>query len=93
MLTLAPTEGGVRMEVRDTGAGIPEKLLPKIFQPFFTTKGTAKPGESKGTGLGLAIVKEVAQRHGAALSIESPDGGRTGTRVVVRFPPPGAAPG
>src|SRR5438874_2202061 len=45
----------VRLQVIDTGPGIPEKHLGKIFQPFFTTKGTAPRGESKGTGLGLAI--------------------------------------
>ena len=44
--------GELRIQVIDTGPGIPEKLLPKIFDPFFTTKGTAKQGETKGTGLG-----------------------------------------
>ncbi|MBV8780033.1 MAG: hypothetical protein JO353_01435, partial [Phycisphaerae bacterium] len=39
----------LRLQVIDTGPGISEKVLPKIFQPFFTTKGTAKRGESKGT--------------------------------------------
>ena len=47
--------GETRIQVIDTGPGIPEKLLPKIFQPFFTTKATARKGEAKGTGLGLAI--------------------------------------
>ena len=55
---------------------------------FYRIQGT--PGD--GTGLGLAIVQEVAQRHGASLSIESPEGGHSGTRVVVRFPPPGPPP-
>src|SRR5687768_2485552 len=49
----------VRIQVIDTGPGIPERLLGKIFQPFFTTKGTARRGEAKGTGLGLAICKEI----------------------------------
>ena len=41
--------GSVRVEIRDTGGGIPVDVLPRIFDPYFTTKG-------RGTGLGLAIV-------------------------------------
>jgi two-component system sensor histidine kinase TctE len=84
-----PDSGRSFLSVEDTGPGIPPSAHGRVFERFYRIQGT--PGD--GTGLGLAIVKEVAQRHGAALSIESPDGGRTGTRVVVRFPPPGAAPG
>ncbi len=61
----------VRIQVMDTGPGIPEKLLPKIFQPFFTTKGTAKKGEAKGTGLGLAICKEIVEHHRGRIEVES----------------------
>jgi signal transduction histidine kinase len=60
-----------RLQVIDTGPGIPEKLLPKIFQPFFTTKGTAKKGEAKGTGLGLAICKEIVEHHKGRIEVES----------------------
>jgi signal transduction histidine kinase len=60
-----------RLQVIDTGPGIPEKLLPKIFQPFFTTKGTAKKGEAKGTGLGLAICKEIIEHHKGRIEVES----------------------
>jgi signal transduction histidine kinase len=63
--------GEVKIQVIDTGPGIPEKLLPKIFQPFFTTKGTAKKGEPKGTGLGLAICKEIVEHHNGRISVES----------------------
>jgi two-component system sensor histidine kinase TctE len=59
-----------------------------VFERFYRIQGT--PGD--GTGLGLAIVKEVAQRHGASLSIETPDVGGSGTRVVVRFPRTTAPP-
>ena len=45
-------DGELRLQVIDTGPGIPEKLISKIFQPFFTTKGTVRRGQSKGTGLG-----------------------------------------
>lgn len=61
----------LRLQVIDTGPGIPAKLLPKIFQPFFTTKGTARPGETKGTGLGLAICKQIIEHHGGRLEVES----------------------
>jgi signal transduction histidine kinase len=61
----------LRLQVIDTGPGIPEKLLPKIFQPFFTTKGTARRGETKGTGLGLAICKQIVEHHGGRLEVES----------------------
>jgi signal transduction histidine kinase len=74
----------VRIQVIDTGPGIPEKLLPKIFQPFFTTKGTAKPGESKGTGLGLAICKEIVEHHRGRIDVESEVG--SGTTFTVHLP-------
>lgn len=61
----------LKLQVIDTGPGIPEKLLPKIFQPFFTTKGTARKGEAKGTGLGLAICKEIIEHHKGRIEVES----------------------
>jgi signal transduction histidine kinase len=63
--------GEVRIQVIDTGPGIPEKLIPKIFQPFFTTKGTARKGEAKGTGLGLAICKEIIEHHQGRIEVQS----------------------
>lgn len=55
-----------RCSVIDTGTGIPPEILPRIFQPFFTTKG-----KGKGTGLGLPIVQRVAQEAGGFLGVES----------------------
>ena len=81
-----PDSGRSFLSVEDTGPGIPPSAHGRVFERFYRIQGT--PGD--GTGLGLAIVKEVAQRHGASLSIESPDG-HSGTRVVVRFPQPGVA--
>ena len=78
-----PDSGRSYLSVEDTGPGIPPSAHGRVFERFYRLQGT--PGD--GTGLGLAIVKEVAQRHGATLSIETPDAGRSGTRVVVRFPP------
>jgi PAS domain S-box-containing protein len=55
-----------RCSVTDTGTGIPAEILPRIFQPFFTTKG-----KGKGTGLGLPIVQRVAQEAGGFLGVDS----------------------
>jgi signal transduction histidine kinase len=76
--------GELRVQVMDTGPGIPEKLLPKIFQPFFTTKGTAKKGEAKGTGLGLAICKEIIEHHRGRIEVESVVG--KGTTFNIYLP-------
>jgi signal transduction histidine kinase len=76
-------EDMVRVQVIDTGPGIPEKLLPKIFEPFFTTKGTAKKGESKGTGLGLAICKEIVEAHKGRIEVQSVLGRGTTFGVVL----------
>jgi two-component system sensor histidine kinase TctE len=72
---------GPYLSVEDTGPGIPPADRGRVFERFYRIQGTT----GHGTGLGLAIVKEVAQRHGASLSIETPEGAR-GIRVVVRFP-------
>jgi two-component system NtrC family sensor kinase len=61
----------VKLQVIDTGPGIPPRLVPKIFQPFFTTKATVKRGEQKGTGLGLAICKEIVEHHQGRIEVQS----------------------
>ncbi|HYE17666.1 MAG TPA: ATP-binding protein [Tepidisphaeraceae bacterium] len=73
----------VRLQVIDTGPGIPEKLIGKIFEPFFTTKGTAKRGENKGTGLGLAICKEIVEAHKGRIEVTSQVGRGTTFTVVL----------
>ena len=83
--------GQVKLQVIDTGPGIPAKLLPKIFQPFFTTKGTAKKGEAKGTGLGLAICKEIVEHHHGRIDCESTVGKGTTFTILLPAPPAGRA--
>ena len=77
-------QGKVRIQVIDTGPGIPQMLLPKIFQPFFTTKGTARRGESKGTGLGLSICKDIIEHHMGRIEVQSELG--RGTTFNIYLP-------
>jgi signal transduction histidine kinase len=76
--------GELRLQVIDTGPGIPEKLLSRIFDPFFTTKAAARAGERGGTGLGLAICKEIIERHGGRLAVQSKLG--KGTTFSIYLP-------
>jgi signal transduction histidine kinase len=77
---------GIRVEVSDSGPGIPTELSTKIFQPHFTTKAAGK-----GTGLGLDIVKRVVAHHHGSVTCESGAGGaRFVVRIPVVQPPPSA---
>ncbi len=76
--------GELRLQVIDTGPGIPEKVLPRIFQPFFTTKGTARRGETKGTGLGLSICKDIIEHHHGRIEVQSEPG--RGTTFSIYLP-------
>jgi signal transduction histidine kinase len=68
---------GVEITISDTGCGIPQEYLNKIFAPFFTTK-------SRGTGLGLAVVKKIIERHHGTIEVKSVVG--EGTAFFVRLP-------
>jgi signal transduction histidine kinase len=78
-LTTRSADGGVALEVADTGKGIPEDILPKIFDPFFSTKEIGK-----GTGLGLSVSYKIVQQHGGRIDVESTPG--VGSRFTVWFP-------
>jgi len=68
---VSPAGDRIVATVRDTGTGIPEETLPRIFEPFYTTKEVGK-----GTGLGLAIAYGIVQEHGGHISAGNhPDGG------------------
>jgi signal transduction histidine kinase len=75
------------ISVRDTGPGIPEEILPKIFQPYFSTKG-----ERQGTGLGLNIVQRLIREARGALHVSTEPGrGTTFTMYLSAVPLPQAA--
>ncbi len=81
----SPTGSGraARVEVSDTGPGIPEEILPRIFNPFVTTK-------THGTGLGLAICRSIGDAHRAHLDAQN-NAGRPGCTFFIDFPPADAA--
>lgn len=63
-VALQPAPDGAQIVVRDTGRGISPEQLPKIFRPFFTTKG-------HGTGLGLSLAKRITEAHGGSIEVSS----------------------
>ncbi len=71
--------GEVELTVRDDGMGIPPELMPKIFEPFTTTKEVGK-----GVGLGCAISKGIVERHGGHIELQSELG--IGTTFRVHLP-------
>ncbi|HAM59752.1 MAG TPA: hypothetical protein DCQ64_31815 [Candidatus Rokubacteria bacterium] len=81
--TRVPPAGELAVEVRisDTGGGIAAEHLPRIFQPFFTTK-------AQGTGLGLAIAARVVEQHGGRITVESSVGKGTTFTIALPANPP-----
>ncbi len=73
-----PEEGALGISFIDTGCGIPKSELPKIFEPFYTSK---LPG--KGTGLGLSICYGIIQEHGGRIEVDSTIGVGSNFRIVL----------
>ncbi len=77
IIRTAAAEGGVRLEVADSGQGLTREECERIFTPYYTSK-------QHGTGLGLAIVQSVVSDHGGKISVTSEPG--RGTRFVIELP-------
>jgi PAS domain S-box-containing protein len=76
---LEEKQDGIKLTVGDTGHGIPKDALPKIFEPFYTTKEFGK-----GTGLGLTVVKGIIEEHQGTITVDSEEG--KGTRFTIVLP-------
>jgi PAS domain S-box-containing protein len=74
---------GVTVEVSDSGSGIAQEHIQRIYDPFFTTKNTTRDGR-RGTGLGLSVTYGIIQEHAGKISVDSRVG--EGTTFVVEFP-------
>jgi len=70
---------GVILTVKDNGNGIPQKVLDKIFQPFFTTKPTGE-----GTGLGLSLSYDIVKAHSGEIKVETKEG--EGSEFIIQLP-------
>ena len=75
-------DDSVTLSIEDEGAGIPEEVRHRIFEPFFSH------GKSEGIGLGMLIARKIAEEHGGAIAVESEEG--VGT--IVRFELPISVP-
>jgi histidine kinase len=69
----------IKIEIRDSGTGIPDSIKEKIFEPFFTTKKVGK-----GTGLGLSISYGIVQDYDGTIRVESKEG--EGANFIIQFP-------
>jgi signal transduction histidine kinase len=67
-LSVLRDDSGLTVVVKDNGAGIPEQVLPRIFDAFYSTKG------SRGTGLGLACCEKIVAQHGGRIDVQSKPG-------------------
>ena len=72
-------DGGIEIRVVDNGNGIPQNIIDKIFQPFFTTKPSGQ-----GTGLGLSLAYDIIKAHGGEIKVETKEG--EGSEFVVTLP-------
>jgi signal transduction histidine kinase/pSer/pThr/pTyr-binding forkhead associated (FHA) protein len=78
IITAKHGEGEVLITVEDNGSGIPEQICQRIFDVFFSTKG------SQGTGLGLAVTKKIIEEHGGSIDVQSKE--EQGTKFFIQLP-------
>ncbi len=82
-ITITESDGSAVLRVQDTGVGIPESELPRLFNRFHRVEGS-KGRTHEGTGIGLAMVQELAKAHGGSVSAASEAG--KGSSFIVRIP-------
>jgi signal transduction histidine kinase len=80
-LSTKQKDSSVEIKVADNGNGIPQNIIDKIFQPFFTTKPTGQ-----GTGLGLSLAYDIVKAHGGELKVKTKEG--EGSEFVIELPIP-----
>jgi signal transduction histidine kinase/ligand-binding sensor domain-containing protein len=79
IVTTRKEKDKIEVKVKDNGNGIPQKVLDKIFQPFFTTKPTGQ-----GTGLGLSLAYDIVKAHGGEIKVDTKEG--EGSEFIVLLP-------
>lgn len=84
LVKLAGSNDGVELTVRDSGSGIDQATLPKIFDPYFSTKAGPDETGVGGSGIGLAACKEIIDAHQGRIRVESTVG--RGTAFIIRLP-------
>ncbi|MCA9263216.1 MAG: sensor histidine kinase [Planctomycetales bacterium] len=89
-LTHDAAENTVNLQIRDTGSGIPQDQLPRIFDAFFSTKRGPDATGRGGTGLGLCACRDIIQAHGGRIRVESTVG--VGTAFTIKIPAATDAP-
>jgi len=84
-LRVATSNGdSVSVRISDTGSGIAPEHMPRIYDPFFTTKNAPREGQARGTGLGLSVTYGIIQEHAGQIRVESHPG--SGTTFTLEFP-------
>ncbi len=84
-LSIATSNGdAVRITISDTGSGIAQEHISRIYDPFFTTKNAPREGQNRGTGLGLSVTYGILQEHAGKIRVESTVG--QGTTFHLEFP-------
>jgi signal transduction histidine kinase len=76
-VSIGVSNGKATIVIQDTGVGVPKELLPRLFDPFFSTKST-------GLGLGLAMTKRVVEEHGGKVDFQSTEG--KGSTISISLP-------
>ena len=74
----------MQVKVADTGSGIAQEHIHRIYDPFFTTKNKPKTGHSGGTGLGLSVTYGIIQEHAGKIRVDS--NLAEGTTFIMEFP-------